>query len=657
MTLAQDMRADLWGVANRDVQGLVSTNNLMGAFLAGLGGGGSPIDPKANTKQFVEHYQLTIDRVPFDLTNQYRHLAPIYEDEHPVQVLMAGAQTGKSARVMAGQARNLGARFGSLQAYYFPDKHLPVAFSRDRFKPFLRSNAYLAEHLGGARGGSGASKAKGVDNTLTLTWGETVLYFLTTAGRSSTEGLPMQCVYFDEVRRMAQGDVERAMERYSAQTDPIDWKVSTARYPGTDIDYWFQRTDQRHFHTACRCAAGIVLSLEFPNCLIDLRQATPKIKRKVAHAFSHAGLPLLGMSERQLQEFPPAAYFCPKCGDIIVDPREGWWEPHAEAYAHGYQMPQLLTHTFPAGRVLGKWESNDDVQELYNSMLGRAFVDPDKMPVKEDHLLACVDPELQWGERLTHEERRRRMPNCTMGVDVQKGYGCAVIKYMLASGKHAVAHIEVVVDPDPSDPTSSWWNRLGKLMHRYDVSIAVVDAAPEFTAVEAFALAFPGRVFLQDYTLGDSAPGNTEWPDQALSKDSKRKGELKIPWRVRMKRTHVLHWGGQRWVKRRNAIPDPDTLVQDLPTEKGTVQLTANLRRGTWIPVRIARDPFFLHLQAWVFKDLIAESKQANADEKARRGAKQWVAEYVGMDPHLAHADAWASVALTRVGHRARPRR
>jgi hypothetical protein len=340
-----------------------------------------------------------------------------------------------------------------------------------------------------------------------------------------------------------------------------------------------------------------------------------------------------------------------------VDPRDGWWEPHAKAFGHGYQMPQLLTWTYPAGRALGKWESNDDMQELYNSMLGLAFVDPDKMPVKEEHLLACVDPDLQWGERLTYEERKRRMVNCTMGVDVQKGYGIAVIKYVLPSGKHAIAHLEVVQNPALDDPKSSWWNRLGKLMHRYDIACAVVDNAPEFTSAEAFALAFPGRVWLQDYTLGDTAPSNTEWLDKSNHKQDKHKGELKVPWRVRMKRTHILHWGGQRWVKRRNAMPDPDTLVQELPTENGKVALTAHLRRGTKIPVRIARDPFMIHLQAWVFKDLVAESKATNAAEKIRQGAKKWVAEYIGTDPHFAHADAWASAALTRFGRRARPTR
>jgi hypothetical protein len=646
---------ELQGVADRSEEGVVNAHNLMDGFLSGLGGGGSPVDPLANTAEFVTQYGLTIDRVPFDLTGNYRHLLPVYEDEHPTQVLQAGAQTGKSARVMAGQARNLAARYGSLQAYYFPDKHLPVAFSRDRFKPFLRSNPLLGQHLGGSRG-QGAGKAKGTDNTLTITWGETVMYFLTTAGRSSTEGLPMQAVYFDEVRRMVHGDVERAMERYSAQADPIDWKVSTANYPDTDINYWFNRTDQRHFHTACSCPSGIVLSLSFPDCILDLRRATPKIKRKVEHAFSHAGIPYLGMTERQIIEFPHAAYFCPKCGDVIVDPREGWWEPHAEAYAHGYQMPQLLTWTYPAGRALGKWENNDDLQELFNSMLGRAFVDPEKMPVKAEHVLACVDMELEWGERLTHEERRRRLPNCTMGVDIQRGYSIAVIKHMLPSGKHATVHLEVVINPEPDNPRSNHWVRLGKLMHRYDVSLAVIDAAPEFTAAEAFALAFPGRVYLQDYSLGQNAPGNTEWIEKTLSKDDKRKGELKVPWRVRMKRTHILHWAGHRWIHRRNAMPDPDRLVQSLPTEAGKVTLTANLRRGSWIPVRIARDPYLKHLTSMVYKDLVVESKQANADEKVRQGKTNWVAEYVGDDPHFAHADAWASAALTRVGNRARPR-
>ena len=632
-----------------DESGVVQLVDVMDAFLAGLGGGQSPIDPMANTFEFVTHYNLTIEGESFDLERKYKHLRELYQDTHRFKVAMAGAQTGKSAWVMANLARDMaGPAWGRMLGYYFPDKHLPVAFARDRFKPFLRSNPKLGELLGApqtARGG------KGVDNTLTMTWGECTAFFLTILGKTATEGLPLRGVYFDEVRRMELGDIERAMERYSAQPDPIDVKVSTARYPESDIHHWFLLGDQRYFHTACACAEGVVLSTTFPDCIADLRKASKALKNKVAHAFSHAGLPYLGMTDEEAAQYPEAAYMCPGCGEIITDPRLGWWQPHApQNFPHSYQMPQLLSWTYPAGRILQKYEDSTDQGEISRSMLGLPHIDRDKMPVTKEHLAACVDPSLRWGEHLTQDQRERRLTNCSMGVDVQAGYLCAVIKRMHKSGKHQTVHVEVVTHE------SSPWERLGDLMQRYDVGMAIIDYAPDHTGAMNFARAFMGRVWLQGYWLSETSPKAVAWEEDALGGDRKSKGDLQFKFWVSMKRTSILHWGCMRWVNRANMVPDPRQLIQKLPVEKDRVKLTPHLRAGTMTPWAIGQDPYFDHQTRWVFRDIL-EDAQKDKEKRMRLGKSQQVAEYMGADPHFSHADIWASVALTRIGHRARPRR
>jgi hypothetical protein len=647
--------ADGWlGLGNR---ALIDPIELVDAMLAGFGGGLAPVDPRPNVRDFVDHYALRIDGRPFDVgpMGLYSHLQTPYEDTHLKKVAIAGAQTGKSAWLIANLARDMaGPAWGQMMGYYFPDAHLPIAFARDRFKPFMKSNPILGKHLGVKqviRGG------KGTDNELTMSWGETVLFFMTIGGKTATEGLPLKAIYFDEVRRMSEADISLAEERTSAQGGAINFKVSTAKFENSDIHKYYLEGDQRYYHTACKCAEGCVLALTFPNCIADLRTATPALKRKVAHAFSHAGLPELGIMTDGGETYP-AAYMCAKCGEILVNPRDGWWEPHApQNYAHSYQFPQMLSWTYPAARMLYKFEHAISIQEIYNSGCGLPYRDPETQKLRKEELLACVNNDLEWGEHMTAPQRRRRLVNCGMGVDVQAGYLCAVIKVASSNGKHRTVHVAVVHGDNPNDP-SQMWEELGKLMQRYDVACCVLDAMPEMSAARTFANAFYGRVWLQDYSMGEDTGKLVEWPEDTLSKDRKQKDpEVDFKFRVRMDRTAVLEWGVMRWVNRVNELPNPNTLVQSLPLQGGKVVLAPYLRLGVRAPVPVCVDPYFDHLPRWAFRDLMDDATTPAEKLAQRTGKKRRVAEWVGQDPHFSHADTWASIAVGRSSRRSEPRR
>ena len=619
----------------------VDESALINAFLGTARGGEPPVDPMANSYEFVNEYNLTLDGVEFDW-QKYKHLVPVYEDDWRFMVLMAGAQTGKTGRLMTHLGRTaFGAGWGGLLGYYFPDFFLPKAFSRQRFDPFIRGNPALAKHLGAER----LKGTKGTDNVLTKTLGETTIFFLSTRGISSTEGLPLGACYFDEVRKMEAGDIERAQERYSAQGKPIDWKVSTARYPESDIHSYFLESDQRFFHTACSCPNGCVLSLRYPDCIMDLRSVTPKQQAKVAHAFSHAGVPYLGMDAEERVQFVDACYYCPTCGDIITDPRDGWWEPHGVGFAHGYQMPQLLSWTYPAGRVLHKHETARDLQEFYNSTIGLPFLDETKRPVKPEHLAACVNKDLRWYAKQPVSWRKRRVKNLAMGVDIQAGYHVAVIKALAENGKHRTVHLQIV-ENDEKGP----WYELGVLMHDWDVRLAVIDQAPDWSEAMRFAQHWLGRVFLANYT--DSIGGDmVSWGDRNLKK-SQRGKEIKFRHRVNIDKVRGLKWSLGRWVQRTNEIPDPRTLIQVLPRDGKGAVLSPFLRVGTRAPSAICAELYFDHLQRMIFRD-----EYEDDDAKAKQMKTRIVAEYIGHDPHFAHADLYASVAMARLGRPARVKR
>lgn len=614
------------------------------ALLAAYGNTRCPIDPCANDHAFVEKYGLEIEGKPFDF-RAYKHLVDVYQDTARFLVLMAGAQTGKTARVFVHILRQMLLHWGSMFGYYLPTIDMASKFSGQRFTPFVRSQPEFARLLG-----ADSSKGKGVDNVLTRSIGESTLFFLTTFGKSSTEGLPLQGVWFDEVRRMVRGDIERAMERYTAQAAPTDMKASTAMVPNGDIHRFFLQGDQRYFHTACRCPDGIVLSTTWPNCLMDLRGASPKARRHAEHAFTLAGRSNLGMRADELSRYPAAAFYCPKCDTVITDPQDGWWQPHNEgAWVHSYQMPQLLSPFFSAGRALYRSESALDIAEVHNSMLGLPYLDETQRPVREEHLYACVDTSLHWAMHLTASARDRTITHTAFGVDVQRGYLVVVATMRAPNGKHRCIHLAVLRDSDEN----SMWKQLGRLMDTLSCDICVIDNAPEWTAADRFARVMRGRVWLASYdTSGSPTAPIASWGDAAAKlTERKQKGkEVKFKHNVVIHRVKGLRMALDLWVHRKAEIPDPTTLIQQLPMQKDEVVFSANFRRGSIVPVPIASKALFPHMLQFVFRDLYDDPEQ---EERQRMGQVKMVAEYIGeVDPHFAHAWLYSAIALARIGVR-----
>lgn len=606
---------------------------IAAAITTTLGSVDAPLDPCDNVYRFIQHYNLLFDGQVIDYEVAYKHLREIAEDIHPVITLMAGAQTGKSVLLMINLLRDAVIYWGQMLGYYFPDQHLPRAFSTRRFAPFVRQSPIIGPWLGKA-----TSKGKGQDAVFTRTLGPTTMFFLTVAGRSSTEGLPMKGVYFDEVRRMQPGDIERAMERTSAQVMPRDIKVSTAFYPESDIHKYFLEGDQRWFHTigGCNCKDGVILSRRFPDCIEDLSNATTRVLRKVERAYDKAGLPYLGMLPADIERYGQAVYRCPVCGELIVDPRDGYWVPEVESnYPHSYQMPQMLSPTYSAARVLYKHEHSEDIQEFYNSTIGIPWIDPETQPVRPEHLKACVRTGLRWWANMSEAWRRKHAHNCAMGVDVQAGYNIVVIKKLAPNGKFRTVHLEVVHGDDP-------WKLTARFMVEYDVRIAVVDGEPHWNEAFRFVKAFPGRAWVADETDGKVGK-MVSWKDLSKNKDQ-RGDETRFKYGVTIHRTKGLRWSLDRWVKGLNETPHPTKLVQRLPVQKGKVRLTSGLRVGRWRPTPICRDVYWPHMQAVAFRKIYT------TEEAERQGRYQYRAEHVAIDPHFAHADMFADVALARIG-------
>ena len=623
---------------------------MLQAFQRGLSLGRAPIEPLANGYDFIMRYKPKAKGghpIQFD---DWEHLVELYQDNSRFIVLMAGAQTGKTEWLFTHILRRMLLEYGSMFGYYVPTDGLANSISDDRYGPFLRSMTEVAPLLGMA-----TSDGRGVDATRKKSIGASIVHFMTSNGVSSTESMPLKGIYLDEVRRMEEGDIERIQQRYSAQVNPVDVKVSTAGYPGRTIHSYFLQGSQKYFHTETDHPDGYVLSKNFPDCILDLRNASAATRRKVEEAFKEAKRPLCNMTEEDRKQYPLACYHDHRTGFIITNPRNGWWEAeNPNAFIASYQMPQMLSPMWPAGRVLGVFENAKDKQEFYNSCLGLPHVDDDKRPVKDAHLLACVNPALTWPARESQHWRRKNLRNTCMGVDVQDGYLIAVIKGKTPNGKGRLLHLEVVYQGTPGRVGDDPWERLAELMIEYDVRIAVVDRAPQTNEALRFARRFPGRVWLAVYTGGASAL--SAWGDVRKKQGKKqgRQADSARRFNVRINRTVGLQWSLGRWSGRMNEMPPPDKLFQTLPTKSdGMPALTARLSTGEWREVAVSRDLFWWHQKCIIFEDVYAPGDMVKHGGRkvtaASLGKSEIKAVHVECDPHFAHSNLYCDVALDRM--------
>lgn len=630
------------------------------AFLGGLGGAERPLHSGKHPLEFVQHHDLRIDRAPFDFDAQggYPHLIDLYSDPHPYVTCMMGAQAGKTALAMARQGWLMaggpdGTTWGSMFGWYFPTNDLTRDFSQARFGPFVRGSIKLRPWVG-----RDTVEGRGQDAVRSRTLGPSRLFFLSADGKASTESFPFRGVTLDEVRRMPYSNVQLIEERLSAQKDPYMTRVSTAFYPNSDIHLYFLRGNQSYFHSACGCPDGCVLATWGPECVLDLRKASPQLVNKARHAFAAAGLPYLGIrvqDEERWSEWA-AAYWCPQCGEIVVNPRDGWWEPHnPTAWEHSYQLSQVLTPTFPAARMLQKFARTDepvDMQEVWRSGFGMPYVDLSKQPVTEEHLRASIRTDIVWPAHLPRKARLEAYPTIAMGVDVQAGYLVATMLARMESGKTRIVHCRIVDGSQDGRDGTDPWRELARMMVEWQVRACVVDAQPEANAARQFCQAFRGRAWMAYYRETDSDTAMIAWGD--VAKEARQRGEERLRHTVSINRSPAMDWSLSHWRAHLMETPPPMGLVQSLPVDgQGKPMLAAWLTSGERGLVPVLRDIWHVHYQRVAFEDQRDEMSGKAAERATRLGAgPKRRAVHVGLDPHAAHSTLYAMAALSRVAQR-----
>lgn len=547
----------------------------------------------ANTGGFVA------DREPFSLET-WRYLRPIYSavPTNPAGldlVIMKAAQGGASVLALLWTLW-LALRGRCQVGYYLPTAAMALFFSTNRFVRLVRDNPEMHRLMGDPDNPRTRNVVdEGSASVRRLR--DSIVYFTHLAGKITTEALPLDALVFDEVQEMSLAAMEKAEERMSASPLHSILRLSTANFAGGDIDYFFQDSDQREFHTRCGCPDGIVLSDAWdpqtgPLCIDRGNGTTPGV---------------------------PADWFfvCPRCRTIIVDPQDGQFVAHNPgADRIGFHFSQLLSPRLSPGALVRKWETRIDPKTFYNRVLGLPYTDPASQPVSLADLRAAERPDLRWGPLPAGSSEP-----VFMGID-QMGNDNRVVIKARCEGRMRLLWVEVIQDGDP-------FRRCAQLMREFRVSVCAVEANPNFNEAHRFAREFPGKVFVVSYKeLSDEL---VNWGDRVMDKVSVRHttDDARTPYTATVDQYRMMAWSLGKWGAREIDTPDARTHTQRLRL-RGGIRSVAVCQDLLWEDLR--------HVA------LVTEPLEGREDERRyRRAVKK-----IGRDPHLAYANMLADVAYIR---------
>ena len=415
------------------------------------------LDARLNTAapvgQIVEWAEsLLLDGRPFSLAG-HEYQRDMFTENAPRQVFLKGAQIGVTSVQMIRTLHGLiSGRYPQGALYLFPSLGDVQDFSRGRFNPLIGDNENIARYvqdtdtmgikrIGGAmlymRGARATSKAGGFK-------------------RSSTalKSVPADRLVLDERDEMADDMVDLARERLSHSEVKEEVHLSTPTIPDYGVDKMFQRSDQRHWFIRChKCGGDTCLELEFPGCLHELPDG--RVIR-----------------------------LCQRCRDNEIFPRDGQWValyPDKAIDMVGWRISQLNSLFVEPGEILRLYRDppNGNLTEIMNSKLAAAHIAAENRLVFSEIISLCGDKPISMEES----------GSCFLGADIGNLIHCVISRVNPEKG---VQIVYIGAFPE--------WSELDRLMRRFNVSRAVIDALPETRLSREFAKRHLGKVYCCFYS-------------------------------------------------------------------------------------------------------------------------------------------------------------
>lgn len=490
---------------------------------------------------------------------------------------------------------------------FMPAQATAIHKSEHRFMRIVRSAPSLYEILTVGRDVDGRDKRVGEGNVLTRRIKESLLLFLWTTGKVTTESIPMDVVTLDEVQEMTLDQIDKVRARTGDSEIQFSMLLSTANMPDLDINFWYQQGTQEVWHSEC------------PHCkaLSDLSDPAGVFPDK-SITYNRGQVPGAPVNEY--------VWTCPECGGWIEDPQRGRYvvtNPGAPAKVRSLLLPRTISPRMTPRKMIEAWgraKTGDQKKSFYNRTLARPYIDADQLPVTMAHCLAAVEEGKRHGVVWKTSGQ-----NCYMGIDQMGSFNAVIIKERLPDGRQATVWVEAVFNNDP-------FERCAELMDAFGVAVCVVEQLPNVNDARRFANRFPGRVFLAGYAaLRDDS---MIWGDDLSKSDRRTAEDERSRHTVTLNQYKCMQTALYRirgtLVEGRLVpmclFPDPDDLEQDV------------LDGGITKRIPILRD--------WVFLHFTKTALVVEQDEEERKTQAKVLK--VGLDPHYSFANMLCDVAWAR---------
>jgi hypothetical protein len=479
--------------------------------------------------------------------SRFAYLRELYEDwivEDREGVLAKATQVGASTLAIRAALFHADAH-GRVVLYTFPTERDLGDFSRQRIRPVLRASPHLM----------GRMPAGAVDNVGQRQVGAGWLYCRGT--NKPIESINGDVLIADEFDYSDQANLEASERRVTGpQSAGQIRRLGVPTVPGFGIDAAYSASDRRVWTVKCECGEWNPM--------------------RGAEAFA------ANVDQDALQ------IVCRSCRRRLdVQGAGEWVAKHPDRDVRGYHLPKLIVPGVRLGELVANSRKTrpDQVEAFHQRDLGEAYA-PAENRLSLEQVRACVRDDLRPLPSLRTEQF------VTMGVDVASTRALNVVIEEAIDGNTGR---KVFVGEIEDGPDGTAFESLCALMDRYGVALACIDRAPERRFSEAFAGAFPGRVWLAGYYT--PAPGT--------------RGDVQ-PWQPDDANHHVGLWR---------------TIVMDATLER--------FRRGAVLlpPLEMLPADYPAHLGAAVRRNVELAGGQVRADYVA-----------IGPDDYL-HAEVYDLVA------------
>lgn len=328
--------------------------------------------------------------------------------------------------------------------YLFPTSDDCSDFSKARFGPLIRSNP---DTIGRFVRSTDSTNIKQIGTGFLYLRGARLTANIEGAKRDSSKlrSIPVDRVLLDERDLMANSAILMALERMSHSNVREQVEFSTPTVPGYGIDLAYEASDQGLWMIKCgHCGKETCLEVEFPHCVKNGKRV------------------------------------CIYCGKEIYSGNGQWVVSYPGREIEGRWLSQLNSPFIDPGEILRLFNNppQGNLQEVYNSKLGMAYIDAEDELTKQDVVACCG---------LEPMATKHRGP-CAMGIDVGKILH-VVIGCRVDSNRYRILKVAEL----------STFNEVHDIAKKFHVKNCVIDGLPETRTVRSFQKQEKYEIFLCYY--------------------------------------------------------------------------------------------------------------------------------------------------------------